>query len=297
MIPRTLSRLLVVLSLVLTGVAPALAQQVRFGAISRDVVESRLREAPKKDAERESLMEKIFRDAGCAPDQLGEQKVAHQKLPNVICVLPGETDEKIVVGAHYDHVSAGAGVVDNWSGASLLPSLLEVLRQTPRRHTYVFIAFSAEEKGLVGSRFFVKQLSASERAKIEAMINMDTLGLSPTKVWVTQADPKLVQAIAKVANSVKLPVSEMDVDKVGEADSISFKRAGIPSITIHSVTQETWPILHTSKDQLGAIHLDDYYDSFRLISVYLAYLDQTLEPSMDSSPTMGKYTSGQTESH
>ena len=51
----------------------------------------------------------------------------------------------------------------------------------------------------------------------------------------------------------------------------------MPSITIHSITQESWPWLHTAKDQLTAIRMDEYYGSYRLLSAYLAYLDVTLD--------------------
>jgi hypothetical protein len=50
----------------------------------------------------------------------------------------------------------------------------------------------------------------------------------------------------------------------------------IPSITIHSLTQEAWDarIIHTSKDRISAIHLNDYYRTYRLVSAYAAYLDR-----------------------
>jgi hypothetical protein len=50
----------------------------------------------------------------------------------------------------------------------------------------------------------------------------------------------------------------------------------IPSITIHSLTQEAWDarIIHTSKDRISAMHLDDYYRTYRLVSAYAAYLDR-----------------------
>ena len=81
------------------------------------------------------------------------------------------------MGAHYDRVSAGNGVVDNWSGASLLPSLYEAVKGQPREHTYIFIGFTDEEKGLVGSRFYVRQMMKQQVAATDAMVNMDTLGL------------------------------------------------------------------------------------------------------------------------
>jgi hypothetical protein len=68
----------------------------------------------------------------------------------------------------------------------------------------------------------------------------------------------------------------MNVDNLGTADSESFVRYQIPRITLHSVTQETWPILHSSRDRLDVVKLKDYYDSYRLIAEYLAYLDDVL---------------------
>jgi hypothetical protein len=59
-------------------------------------------------------------------------------------------------------------------------------------------------------------------------------------------------------------------------------------VTIHSVTQDTLRILHSPRDRFSAIHLDDYYDTYRLISAYLAYLDQVLGPPVPSS-TVGNH--------
>ena len=101
--------------------------------------------------------------------------------------LPGSTPQVIVVGAHFDHVSEGDGVVDNWSGASLLPSLFQSLMGSARKHTFIFVAFTGEEEGLLGSAFYVKQLSKDQLSNIEAMINLDSLGLGPTEVWVSQS--------------------------------------------------------------------------------------------------------------
>jgi Zn-dependent M28 family amino/carboxypeptidase len=72
----------------------------------------------------------------CSHEQhFSEQPVKGSKLPNVICLLPGTSDKVIVVGAHFDRVSEGDGVVDNGSGASLLPSLHEAVKIVPRKHT------------------------------------------------------------------------------------------------------------------------------------------------------------------
>jgi hypothetical protein len=68
----------------------------------------------------------------------------------------------------------------------------------------------------------------------------------------------------------------MNVAALGRSDSDSFRDIKIPAITIHSVTQDTWPILHSPRDQLSAINMSDYYDTYLLIRAYLAYLDESL---------------------
>jgi Iap family predicted aminopeptidase len=206
---------------------------------------------------------------------VSEQPVKGAKLPNVICVLPGTSGKVIIVGAHFDHVSEGGGVVDNWSGASLLPSLYEAVKVAPRTHTYVFIGFTDEEKGEFGSRFYARELSKDQVDAIDAMVNMDTLGLAPTEVWASHSDKQLTGALVFLARQMDLPVTSVNVEQVGGTDSEQFAARKIPSITIHSLTQETWNarILHTSKDKFSAIRLDDYYDSYRLIAAYIVFLD------------------------
>jgi hypothetical protein len=79
---------------------------------------------------------------------------------------------------------------------------------------------------------------------------------------------------------MNLPVTGVNVEQVGSTDSEQFAARKIPSITIHSLTQETWNarILHTSKDRLSAIKFDDYYQTYRLLSAYVAFLDQVAGP-------------------
>ncbi len=245
----------------------------------RAAIEKRLKSFADDNFVREREIRKLFAESGCVQPNLSEEYVKPALPPNVVCVLPGETHEVIVVGAHTDKVpSAGDGVVDNWSGASLLPSLLFSLRGQQRHHTFVFVGFTGEERGLIGSEYYVDHLSADERAHIEAMVNMDSLGLTPTKVWASHADKALLDALVSVAAASKLPVSTMNVDNLGTTDSESFARYHIPRITLHSVTPERMRILHSADDRLRAINMDDYYDSYRLIAGYLAYLDAVLKP-------------------
>lgn len=254
----------------------AAAQQIQFDPVSQDIVDQRVHAFTKKNATRAAALHRLFEDAGCAGDALADQPVKGMHEPNVVCTQRGETDAVIVVGAHFDLVEAGQGVVDNWSGASLLPSLFQGLSKIPRKHGFVFVGFTGEEKGLVGSKAYVKQMGDS-LAHVQAMVNMDTLGLSDTKIWASHADPSLVDWAAATASTLKLPVGVVNVDQVGSSDSESFRERRIPAITIHSLTQDTLRILHSPKDRIEALHIDEYYRTYRFVLGYLAVLDEKLK--------------------
>lgn len=112
---------------------------------------------------------------------------------------------------------------------------------------------------------------------LSAMVNMDSLGTSPTKLDLERGDKGLAGALSTVAGSTHLPLSVVNVGKAGGADADSFQDRHIPTITIHSMTNETWPILHSARDQMTAMRPSDYYDTYRLLAAYLAYLDVTLD--------------------
>ena len=266
----------------------AQAQQISYHRVEQNTVEERLKAAAGRNSERRTRLHTLFEQAGCKGEALSEPPVKGSSQPNVVCRLAGDSDSVIIVGAHFDKVDAGEGVVDNWSGASLLPSLFESLESEPRRHTFIFVGFTDEEKGLVGSEQYASHLTPAEREKVRAMINLDSLGLSSTKVWLSRADKGLAAALNNVAYSMKLPLGAVNVEQVGTSDSESFAKRQIPSLTIHSVTQETFPVLHTSKDTLTAIHMDDYYATYRLLAAYLSYIDQKLAAGKEEAPAVQK---------
>src|SRR5947208_8841455 len=94
------------------------AETVRYNPVSRETVESRLRRYAGNNKTRETTLKQMFAEAGCDDLHISEQAAKGSKLPNVICLLPGSSNRVIIIGAHYDRVSDGGGVIDNWSGAS-----------------------------------------------------------------------------------------------------------------------------------------------------------------------------------
>ena len=259
---------------VILALLAAAGLSISFKTLPKADIERRLLTFQDTNFKRELQLRSLFEEAGCTGDHLTEQRVKHAQAPNVICTMAGDTGSVILVGAHFDFVDRGQGVVDNWSGCSLLPSLFESLKGAARHHTFVFAGFTNEEEGLVGSRFYVHELSKEAKQNIRAMVNLDSLGLTPTKMETDRADKQLAQALATMAANLKLPLDVVNVHGVGRSDSDSFQDSKIPTINIHSVTTETFPILHTPRDRMNAIHLDDYYNTYLLLRAYLAYLDQ-----------------------
>ncbi|MEQ1947291.1 MAG: M28 family peptidase [Bryobacteraceae bacterium] len=256
--------------------ATAAAQTIQYRPVPKETVEKRLASYVTKNEKRGPAIRQLFEDAGCVSPKIEELPVKGLKTPNVVCTSPGSLDSVIVVGAHFDLVEAGHGVVDNWSGASLLPSLYEGFTKTQRRHTFRFVAFAGEERGMVGSRAYVREIQKNHDT-VSAMVNMDTLGLGETEIWVSRADKNLVELMDLAAAATDLPVKGMNIEAVGSTDSESFREKKIPAITIHSLTQATLPLLHSPKDNIDAIRKDEYYRTYRLVLAYLAVLDLKLD--------------------
>ena len=107
---------------------------------------------------------------------------------NVVCVKPGyaEPDKVIVVGGHYDSINSQSdpmsfapGADDNGSGTTAVLEMARVLKDVPCRKTIIFIAFSAEEQGLIGSQYAAMQFVANG-TNVEVMYNYDMIGYDPS---------------------------------------------------------------------------------------------------------------------
>jgi Zn-dependent M28 family amino/carboxypeptidase len=245
--------------------------------LAREVIKTRLHRVEQDNAARRLALERMFREAGCTGSSLTRQNVPTAELPNVICTLPGATDRLIIISAHFDMRGPGLGVGDNWGSTSLLPSLYESLRATKPRHTFVFIGFTDEEKGLVGSRHYTAKLSDSDRERITAVVNMDGVGMSSTRVWATQADGELLRILNKVAKKERRPLGVVNLDGAGIMDSFSFSEKGIPSISLHGLAGGNFGIPHSRHDQLSAVSISHLHDTYLLLLSYLAALDEIPE--------------------
>jgi Peptidase family M28 len=95
---------------------------------------------------------------------------------NVIAELPGESDEAVVVCAHFDSVWHGPGTVDNATGVEGVRRVLERLSGRTLPRTVIFAAFAAEEIGCIGSRYSVVEAKTrGELERVVGVVNLDCI--------------------------------------------------------------------------------------------------------------------------
>ena len=164
---------------------------------------------------------------------------------NVVGVLPGASDEAIVISAHLDHLGVGApiggdpiynGAMDNASGVA---SVIEVARNLSKQklnRTVVFLAVTGEEGGLMGSRHFAAHPSVPA-SKIVANVNLDMfLPIIPLKAITVYGmdESDLGQEFAGVASKFQIR-AERDPEPARNlfirSDQYSFIRKGVPALT------------------------------------------------------------------
>ncbi|MEU1277930.1 M28 family metallopeptidase [Streptomyces sp. NPDC005805] len=149
---------------------------------------------------------------------------------NLIADWPGgDTGQTLMVGAHLDSVSSGAGINDNASGsAAVLETALAVSRAQlqPAKHLR-FAWWGAEELGLIGSRYYVNNLPAAERAKISGYLNFDMIGSPNPGYFVYDDDPVIEQTFKDYFAGLGVP-TEIETEGDGRSDHASFKNVGIP---------------------------------------------------------------------
>ena len=181
------------------------------------------------------------------------------EVANVIGLLPGSDpvlrDEVVIVGAHFDHLGRGGegsraagsseihnGADDNASGTA---ALLEVARRVSEgarpAWSILFIAFDAEERGLLGSGHYVDE-PVRPLARTVAMLNLDMvgrLGSGPLTV-LGMGSATGWDAILKAANAAlfpRLPLRAV-ADGRGSSDHTPFEARGVPALHFFTGTHE-----------------------------------------------------------
>ena len=106
-----------------------------------------------------------------------ETRVTTQRTENVLAeTRAGRPNRVVVVGAHLDSVPEGPGINDNGSGTAAILEIARQLANVPVRNKVRFAFWGAEESGLLGSEYYVSQLTEREVGKIALNLNFDMLG-------------------------------------------------------------------------------------------------------------------------
>lgn len=184
-----------------------------------------------------------FAKAGLAPG--GDQGGWLQAFPrgsNVIGVLPGANPafdgQAVVVSAHYDHLGPGhPGADDNASGVAVLIELARTIASQGRPpRTLVFIAFSGEESGLLGSRWYAEHPSPVPLAGIRANVNLDTvgrLGAGPVRIIGTGTAAEWSPVFRGVGFTTGIAIQTIEGAAVS-SDQQAFIERGVPGVQVFS---------------------------------------------------------------
>jgi Zn-dependent M28 family amino/carboxypeptidase len=197
---------------------------------------------------------------------------------NVVGYIDNKAETTVVIGAHYDHLGFGGdgslyreeekaihnGADDNASGVAILLDLAERLSldQQTSSNNYLFIAFSGEEMGLLGSNYFVKNPTIDTK-KVSYMLNMDMVGrLNEEKTIAVHGvgtSPIFKQIL--FANKETLNIAEHE-SGIGPSDHTSFYLADIP--VLHFFTGQHLDY-HKPSDDSEKLN----YEGMELISNYI----------------------------
>ncbi|MFF5174475.1 M28 family peptidase [Micromonospora sp. NPDC000089] len=150
---------------------------------------------------------------------------------NLIAEWPqGPADQVVMFGAHLDSVSAGPGINDNGSGsATLLENALVLAAQNPTMSKRVrFAWWNGEEQGLQGSKFYVGQLSATQKSYIKGYYNFDMVSSLNGGYFINRVTSTTAAPLKAYWDSLNLQPEE-NVEGQGRSDDSSFQNAGIPT--------------------------------------------------------------------
>jgi len=222
-------------------------------------------------------------------------------VKNVIGILPGSKkewkEESVIISAHYDHLGLGwpdarkdnegkihYGADDNASGVAVLLELAQTLGKTfkPER-TVIFIAFSAEENGLLGSKYYVKNAGKYPIKKIMGVLNMDTVGrLGNKKLLIlnsnTAREWRFIFMGASYVTGVETEIVTQDLDA---SDQVSFINEGIPGVQFFSGAHRDY---HRPTDTVDKIDAPGLVKVAALVREGLLYLAERDEPMNFTGP-------------
>ncbi|WP_026451390.1 M20/M25/M40 family metallo-hydrolase [Aequorivita capsosiphonis] len=214
-----------------------------------------------------------------------EKSDSTETAENLIAYLDNKAENTVVIGAHYDHLGMGGegslyregpaihnGADDNASGVAMMLHLADSLRKdgSPRNNNYLFIAFSGEEEGLLGSNYFVKNPTIDTK-KLTYMINMDMVGRlnaeNTLAVYGLGTSPIFKQTVNANAGDLNIIENESGV---GPSDHTSFYLADIPVLHFFTGQHEDY---HKPSDDTEKVN----FEGMEMVSNYIFSIIKDLD--------------------
>jgi Zn-dependent M28 family amino/carboxypeptidase len=194
-------------------------------------------------------------------------------------MVPGTAapDSFLVLCAHYDHLgSLGRGIWfpganDNAAGVALLLEFARYIAKNPLRHSVLFVAFSGEEAGLLGSSF-MSENSPVPLSSIRFLFNLDLLGFGEQGATVVNASlhPKEFALLTKLNEACQCLPQLKSRGKAANSDHYPFSEKGVPAFFMYLMGGPGY--YHDVSDQASTLSLKGLRGSFRLIIEFLKAL-------------------------
>jgi len=195
---------------------------------------------------------------------------------NVVAMAEGTqiTDSFLVVCAHYDHLGALGknvyfpGANDNASGTSMLMEMAFEIAKRPLKYSVLFIAFSGEEAGLLGSFYFTDH-PLVPLSRIKFVMNLDLMGYGDQGATVVNGSvhPILFDKL-KAINSAKGYLPELKVrGKAANSDHYPFSERGVPAFFLYSLGGPGF--YHDVYDRPETVTLSKFSAMYKLILEFL----------------------------
>ena len=194
-----------------------------------------------------SAIELIRDGVKCVRIELEQDETMGQSH-NVICEIPGETDEVIALTAHYDSTSLSTGAYDNMSGCIGLLGLAQHFAAHKPRRTLRFIFCGSEERGLLGAKAYC---AAHEEAleHIVLNINLDMIGcIMGNFIACCTAEERLVHYIEYLCAIEGFGIKARQ--GVYSSDSTPFADKGVPAVSFARIAPQNTATIHNSYDTL-----------------------------------------------
>lgn len=184
-------------------------------------------------------------------------------------------DSFIVISAHYDHLGGIGGnyffpgANDNASGVSMILDLAKhIAKLNDSKYSILFIAFAAEEMGLLGSKYFVEH-SPVDLKKIKFVINFDMLGTGEEGIKVVNSTvyEKQFEILTNINESNNYIPNIYKRGEAANSDHYYFHKAGIPSFFIYTLGGSAE--YHNAKDTPEKLSLHTYNNLFKLLLEFI----------------------------